>query len=767
MLQRVKKKVLAVGKRWAKEFLLSWYYPRLYRKTAKQPVVPGKTIFLDNKESELPDSFQVLYDRLSYVPELQLEFMTLRETRVRFMQFFKNCVAFLREAATAEYLVLNDASNIVSCVQLRPETTAIQLWHGCGAFKKWGMSTADLIFGGSREQLLKHPYYRNLSLVTVSSSEVCWAYVEAMVLEDQPSTVRPIGVSRTDVFFDQKYLSRSRWHVYKAVPEVRGKKIIVYAPTFRGRVAKAQGPDELDIPAMKAALGDEYVLLVKHHPFVKKPPEIDPDCADFAFDVSHTLSINELICCADICISDYSSLVFEYSLFERPMIFFAFDKADYDDWRGFYYDYEALTPGPVFTTTKEVIDYIEHVDERFDRAEVVAFKEKFMSACDGHATDRIIETVFGKAVLEASRAGAWDNVADPLVSVIVPVCNAETHLRQCLDCIAGQTLEAIEIICVDDGSTDSSLDILYEYAARDPRMTVLTQDRRFAGVARNEGMRLARGKYLAFWDSDDYFALDALQKLYGKCESDGADVCVCGARQLFCDTGRIVHGKMYVVGRMVPDELPFNIDTTPDTILNFTTMTVWNKLFNREFVERRNLRFAASRSNNDVQFVVCALCTADAITVVPDDLVTYRRNQGVALTNSLGRTPLDPVKTWIATKDELMERGVFPAASFSNRAASSLTYMLRNIRDYEGFAAAAGYMREVGADGLGIRVDDLTSNWQKAFFRALYDEGVNEALAVMMHESYLRMLSHEAKVAELQDEVKRLKAAQKDAKAKA
>ena len=114
-------------------------------------------------------------------------------------------------------------------------------------------------------------------------------------------------------------------------------------------------------------------------------------CRNFLFDVTDSLAIDELICAADMCISDYSSLVFEYALFERPMIFFAYDIDSYDDWRGFYYDYDELTPGPVVKTTEELVRDIEKFEKIFDAAEVRAFAGRFMSACDGKATDRILE----------------------------------------------------------------------------------------------------------------------------------------------------------------------------------------------------------------------------------------------------------------------------------------------------------------------------------------------------------------------------------------
>ena len=110
------------------------------------------------------------------------------------------------------------------------------------------------------------------------------------------------------------------------------------------------------------------------------------------------MSIEDLLCVSDVCISDYSSLVFEYSLFEKPMIFFAYDLDNYYDWRGFYYDYKDFVPGPIHTTCEEMIDYIKNLDTQFDKNKVIEFKNKFMSACDGHATERIMKLVFDESL---------------------------------------------------------------------------------------------------------------------------------------------------------------------------------------------------------------------------------------------------------------------------------------------------------------------------------------------------------------------------------
>ena len=372
---------------------LSFAFPLAYRRFTRKPSLQGSVLFFETKEAAMPDAFDLLWQRCEEDPAKEPRYYSLQQNYVSYVRYLKRSIRALREISRAEVVFLSDASDLVSCVKLRPETRVVQLWHACGAFKKWGMSTANLKFGGSRKQLLRHPFYKNLSLVTVSSPEVVWAYEEAMVLQDEPGVVRPLGVSRTDKFFDAAFLDGARGKVQTVVPQVVGKKVLLYAPTFRGRVAYAAAPDRLDVAMLKRALGNDWVLLVKHHPFVKHPPVIPAECSDFAFDVSGRLPIDELLCAADACISDYSSLVFEYSLLGRPMAFFAYDKADYDDWRGFYYDYDELTPGPVVETNEELVDYLLHLDERFDADQVRAFREKFMSACDGHATDRIYQEV--------------------------------------------------------------------------------------------------------------------------------------------------------------------------------------------------------------------------------------------------------------------------------------------------------------------------------------------------------------------------------------
>lgn len=364
-------------------------FPAQYRRAATAPVNPSKVIFCEVRSLTVTDNFKLLIEKFN-AEGYEVECHFLGETLVGVIPYAKNALSFLKSMATAKYVFVNDACQVTSCVKKRPETVLTQLWHACGAFKKFGCSTAELRFGVSREQMEKYPYYKNLNYITVSSPEICWAYEEAMNAKGFGSTVLPLGVSRTDVFFQPQYRQQAQENLLKAVPMAAGKKIMLYAPTFRGTVRGAKSPDQLDLALLQNALQEDWILLIKHHPFVKKPPEIPEQLRQFAIDVSGKMTIEDLLTVSDLCISDYSSLVFEYSLFLRPLVFFAPDIADYEDWRGFYYDYHSLTPGPVVTTTQEVLQFVIN-SGKFDDSRVAAFRNRFMSACDGHATDRIFD----------------------------------------------------------------------------------------------------------------------------------------------------------------------------------------------------------------------------------------------------------------------------------------------------------------------------------------------------------------------------------------
>lgn len=392
MLINIKKKIKKILKPKAKYILYKIIYPSIYKFYCNKKINKCKVVFIEPNLNYMSDSLKILYDNMIVSSKYEVQFQTLRQHNDTFYKKIILSFEVLKNISDAKVIFIDEACLLLSSCDLRKETKLINVWHGCGAFKKFGWSTADLIFGASREEQLKYPPHRNYAFVTVSAPEVVKHFAEAMRLENEINKILPIGVSRTDVFFDKDFIKKAYEKVYDTVPQAKDKKILLYAPTFRGRVANAKTSNALNIELLYYHLKDEYVILIKHHPLVKKRPAIKEEFKDFAIDVTDLLTIEDLICTSDICIADYSSLVFEYSLFERPMIFFAYDMDNFLDWRGFYYKYEDFVPGPIVKNNIELLEAIKDIDN-FDKQKVIDFKNKFMSACDGHSTERILEKV--------------------------------------------------------------------------------------------------------------------------------------------------------------------------------------------------------------------------------------------------------------------------------------------------------------------------------------------------------------------------------------
>ncbi len=352
-----------------------------------------KVVFLEMRFDTLSDNFALIDESLRKEGDWNISLQCIGQGRTGFLKFLKNCIRMTKDIGNARCVFVNEGSSAYGCLKIRPETITIQTWHACGAFKKFGISLADKNVGGSEEEYVKYPVYGNNDFVTVSSPEVVWAYEEAMNIKEGDSRrVVPVGTSRTDVYYDKEKLSESRQILEKTIPQIVGKKIILYAPTFRGEPTGGHTPLELDIDKFRSSIPSEYVLLIKHHPLGKEKQSIPESCADFAFDITSTFPIDTALMAADICITDYSSLIFEYSLLERPLIFFAYDIDDYIDERGFYYPFEQFCPGPIVRTTEELADAVCNA-ENADMEKIRDFKNRFMASCDGHATERIIEII--------------------------------------------------------------------------------------------------------------------------------------------------------------------------------------------------------------------------------------------------------------------------------------------------------------------------------------------------------------------------------------
>lgn len=273
---------------------------------------------------------------------------------------------------------------------------------------------------------------------------------------------------------------------------------------------------------------------------------------------------------------------------------------------------------------------------------------------------------------------------DIKVSVIIPVYNAEKYLRQCLDSVLGQTLREIEVICVDDGSTDSSLAIIREYAAKAPRLRLLTQPNSGAGAARNLGIENANGEYIAFVDADDWVERRYCESLYASAEKYSADVTVCNAQRVDAKTGKNLPSEWMLKEKYIPSA-SFSPLEIKKYIFQFTYGQVWDKLFRTGFLNAHKLRFPTLRAAEDTSFAYIALLEARKIAVCPEILLNYRVNVDGSTSNSFVKYPDAPFQAFRLVYDYLIinEKYELFEQSFLNWAMEYLVWQVCNMPDKE------------------------------------------------------------------------------------
>ena len=210
------------------------------------------------------------------------------------------------------------------------------------------------------------------------------------------------------------------------------------------------------------------------------------------------------------------------------------------------------------------------------------------------------------------------------VSVIIPVYNVEKYLRECLDSVINQTLSDIEIICVNDGSTDNSLAILEEYAQKDTRIKIISKRNEGAGKARQAAIKKASGEYLAFLDGDDYYKSDFVEKMYASAKKNNSDITICNISKYNIKTNVYTDISKSVSMQNIPTFEPFCAGDMPDYIFTSFQNWNWNKIYKRSFIEAENIHFQALHRTNDLYFTCCALVMAKRISTVKEPLVVYR-----------------------------------------------------------------------------------------------------------------------------------------------
>ena len=357
-----------------KMVLQNWLLPSVYAfwRTVYNRRVPDFIVLADSHHDSLPYSMENLYTELvrrGYDPILDIsDYGKLSAFRSSL-----RAIRFMKLYAQARYVFLCDNFlPVVSC-RKRPETTVVQLWHSCGLLKKIGYDTTEDIPAGYRGSV-----YRNYDLVTVSAPSCVTPFARCMRLPE--SVVKPLGISRTDNYFSESWIRSCREEFYHQYPQAAGKRIVIWAPTFRGNAADPYLVGTEAIQSLAQEFSEDWFFLIKVHPHIDRKQQLS-NCS---------IPTERLFPVADLLITDYSSTVCEFMMFRKPYVLFAPDLEEFRRLRGFHVPYESLSP------------YIATDAAELKRCVLAASRDKTPNwidplcnyhngSCDGHSTQRLLD----------------------------------------------------------------------------------------------------------------------------------------------------------------------------------------------------------------------------------------------------------------------------------------------------------------------------------------------------------------------------------------
>ena len=374
----------AVATKGKKKLLAAYYLTQKKRYSAGR-AKRGKTVlFLTEQSETLGDNLAAVYEKMKTRKEGYRLLTSCRSVRTR-SYGKQSTFGLLSLMAQSGVIVIDDHVPILDWLMLGEDTKLIQLWHAGVGFKATGYSR-----WGHKGAVGPMSCHRQISLATVSSLQIRRIFSELWGIDD--TRVIPCGIPRMDAFLDQKIAEDKKKELLQKYPACAGKQVILLAPTYRGRSKKdAHYPfDKIDFPALKdVAKRRGYVVLCKMHPWVAERDYVPRDCRDVIIETDPESSINDLFLITDLLITDYSSNLFEFSVLQRPMLFYAFDEEEYGKDRGFHRPYRENAPGKVVSEFSQLLSAIEKGD--FEAEKLEEYVKRHFDHLDTGACDRVID----------------------------------------------------------------------------------------------------------------------------------------------------------------------------------------------------------------------------------------------------------------------------------------------------------------------------------------------------------------------------------------
>ena len=316
---------------------------------------------LISRELEKNEEYDIHYELVKFEKSLSGNF-----------RYFLECIRQLFVINTSGLVILDFNNYVVSNFK-RKDVRVLQIWHSSGAIKKFG------------NQVDRDYEIKNYDYATVNTPEFTDAFSKGFSVD--PDNVIVTGIPKTDALFDEETLREKAERFLGEHPSIIGRKKILYAPTFRGRLMTEFHDCYLNLERFSEALGDEYAVLYRLHPLVQKELTAESD----RIICCNSDDLYTLMYASDMLISDYSALIIDYSVFNRPMYFYTPDLDEYSESPGLSFDYESTMPGGAKRTEDELVSAIKA--EECTEDEVIAFREKFFPYTDGKSTERVVQLI--------------------------------------------------------------------------------------------------------------------------------------------------------------------------------------------------------------------------------------------------------------------------------------------------------------------------------------------------------------------------------------
>ena len=376
-------------------FLFRISFMWMNRKPLQNKVVlfvtfPQNSYYLTEELKKRDPSMQIVlvcnessYPKMEELQSEQVQLLELHRLKLYFTRIY--------HLATAKIIIIDNYFPFLAVTNFKKEVRCVQIWHAAGAIKSFGLEANNTTTRTAISKRRFHRVYHRFDKIVVGSEEMADIFTRAFGVPS--SSFLRTGIPRTDLFFDEDKKQELRDKFYRSYPHAKGKRVVLYAPTFRDTASHHM---PLDFERLTRVLGPEVLVLVKLHPVTKQNLAFPSEVSDQLIQIDADEDVNEWLVVTDLLVTDYSSIPFEFCLLKKPMVFYAYDLEEYIAERGIWENYEEFVPGPVVFTQEQLEEAIVAPDFDVDNQKVLAFCDTWNKYSQGKSSEQLIDYVIKK-----------------------------------------------------------------------------------------------------------------------------------------------------------------------------------------------------------------------------------------------------------------------------------------------------------------------------------------------------------------------------------